>query len=184
LSITADNPLFSTLSAQIALDDYKKYKPDFIFTKGLPIGCNLYCLKLNALDVANFMKKDSNTEIWGPFVNRSDFFYVHDIILHSHLSERNRLTLDYPEDYNILKLIYCRFDKDYVITFEDVQNIFLENPNLWKINEHCVQRIPSADEIYRIENIFNKNIAIATKYVNNNNLNIIPGYTKNIVDII
>ena len=40
LSITADNPLFSQEASQILLKILRKGEADFVFTKGLPMGCN------------------------------------------------------------------------------------------------------------------------------------------------
>lgn len=135
VSITADNPLFSIYYSQLAVDWYKQKSHDFIFIKGLPIGCATYFLNTNALRVANKMKKESNTEIWGPFVNRPDFFSIGELIINgSPFDEQYRLTCDYSEDYELLRNIYSHFPKNAIPEVHAVFDVLLKEKELLKIN--------------------------------------------------
>ena len=158
LSITADNPLFSIKSAQLVLDQFRVDEPDFIFTKGMPIGCCVTGLKTNALRVANVMKEDTDTEIWGPFVNRSDFFSITEIhFQNSPFKEEKRLTIDYTEDYELLQKVYSNYEMDAIPETEDVLTYLEEQPELWEINKGRKQKYPSEDEIKRITQAFDDN---------------------------
>ena len=76
LSITADNPLHSTYHSSIIIENVEKEVTDFVFPKGLPLGLVPYYLRTDALDVAVQMKKRTDTQIWGPYVNQPDFFNI------------------------------------------------------------------------------------------------------------
>lgn len=140
VSITADNPLFSIYYSQLAVDFYKNSNADFIFIKGLPIGCATYFLNTKALRVANFMKKESNTEIWGPFVNRPDFFNIGELIVNnSPFDEKTRLTCDYSEDYELLRKIYSYFPGNALPEVHEVFDILLKDKELLTINAQRTQ---------------------------------------------
>lgn len=135
LSITADNPLFSIYTSQIAVDWYKKESFDFIFTIGLPIGIGTYFIDTKALQVACHMKKEINTEIWGPFVNRPDFFKIGELIItNSPYNENYRLTCDYPEDYVLIRSLYSNFESNAIPSIHRIFDILRQKPALLKIN--------------------------------------------------
>lgn len=158
ISITADNPLFSMYYAQIAVDWYKREGFDFIFIKGIPIGCASYLIDVPALQVANYMKKESFTEIWGPFVNRSDFFKIGDIVVGgSPFDEQTRLTLDYTEDYALLRKIYTHFPTDSTPNLHDVIDLLVENPDLLKINSAKTQSTLDEKFLEEIQANFTRN---------------------------
>ena len=177
LSITADNPLFSVYSGQLVLDTFRNDFPDFIFSKGLPIGCNVNGLKTDALRVANYMKKDSDTEIWGPFVNRPDFFNITEIFFESSpFREEKRLTLDYTEDYLLFQKLYALQRNDEVLSTEYVLNYLKESALLWKINEDRKQIMPTSSEIEEIKKQFDLNLEKGYEFITQNNFIINPLY--------
>lgn len=158
VSITADNPLFSIHTSNLIVDMYKKDKFDFINTKGLPIGCGTYLLDVKALKIANFMKQQSDTEIWGPFINRPDFFNVADLVVkNSPFDEKFRITLDYPEDYDFLRNIFKNFEKRSIPELLDVFDLFLEDPDLLEINKMHKQFMPKKEVLERIDKEFEDN---------------------------
>ena len=111
VSITADNPLFSIYTAELISNWYNTESFDFIFSRGLPIGCNPYLIDRQALDIAIFMKNETDTEIWGPFVYQPEFFKIGELIVtNSPFKEEKRLTCDYSEDYKLLQSIYNMFN--------------------------------------------------------------------------
>lgn len=174
LSITADNPLHSFTIAQQIVDIYKRKQPDFIFTKGLPIGIAPYFLDAKALKIAVRMKKEANTEIWGPFVNRPDFFNIANInILNSPLNEHYRLTCDYPEDYFLLLSLINLIDPKNQPNIHNIFSCLKDNEKLWKINQGVVQKLPEETEIERINTFFdnNKSLGIQTAKEINKELN-------------
>lgn len=155
LSITADNPLFSIYTSQLLMDSFKKEPFDFGFTKGLPIGLATSLLEVNALDVAVHMKNQSDTEIWGPFLNRPDFFNVfHLIVANSPFDENKRLTVDYSEDYLLMCEIYKSFEKERIIDIHSLGRFFEKNSHLWEINKQRSQKWPTQNELEKIDHEF------------------------------
>ena len=184
LSITADNPLFSIYISQIILNFYKQKKLDFIFSKGLPIGCCPALVTTQSLQIVNFIKKDNDTEIWGPFVNHSDIFNIGEIIVtNSPFKEEKRLTCDYPQDYLLLSKIYKYFPNDYLPDIHEILEIMKQNPAFWEINSMHQQRYLSDEEVKRINLIFNNKKNDALEYATLIGKNLKSGYYKFEVEI-
>lgn len=184
VSVTADNPLFSIYTAEIAVDWYKKNGCDFIFTKGLPIGITTYFLDVNALSVAIKMKKELDTEIWGPFVNRPDFFNIGEIqIMNSPYKEELRLTCDFVEDYNLINKIYSAFNSKVIIDIFQIFKLLQENDNYIKINKMHNQLKVSQPVLESISLEFDKNKELGMKYAQKINKKLIPGFSSLKVNI-
>lgn len=176
LSITADNPLHSILIAENIITIYKTQQPDFIFTGGLPVGIAPYFLNTKALRVVMMMKKESETEIWGPFVNHSDFFRIGKLqVNNSHFKANKRLTCDYPEDYKLFKAIYTNFHPNHIPSINEVFNFLKENPSLWEINNMHEQQYVSLDKLDLISIDFNKNREAGIRYAAEINKPLKPG---------
>lgn len=125
LSITADNPLHSIYVSNLMIDWIKKEPSDFVFTSGLPIGLAPYFLNANALEIAMGMKEKTDSEIWGPFVNRPDFFKIGYLDLETKLFPKDtRLTCDYIDDYSLLLNIYSQFATGYAPSIFEVAELF------------------------------------------------------------
>jgi spore coat polysaccharide biosynthesis protein SpsF len=152
LSITADNPLFSIYTSQVLVDSFKKDPFDFGFTKGLPIGLATSLLETKALAVALHMKKQSDTEIWGPFLNRPDFFNIFQLIVkNAPFDENRRLTVDYIEDYLLMFKVYNSLEKDGIIDIINLGQFFEKNSQLWDINKQRFQISPTQNELAKID---------------------------------
>ncbi len=153
LSITADNPLFCIETSKMLVEWNRKDRFDFMFTKGLPIGCATYLLNVEALKLAIQIKKESDTEIWGPFVNREDFFKIGDLIVdNSPFKEEKRLTIDYPEDYSLMQKIYNDFSQDSVLSLRYVLKHL--DDDYWNININRKQHFTSNDDLEKINAAF------------------------------
>lgn len=178
LSITADNPLHSFYYGSVIIDLVKKSNFDFLFPKGLPLGVVPYYIKTNALDVAIQMKKHADTEIWGPFVNRPDFFHICNLIIkNDRLKESVRLTCDYNEDYHLLRMIYRNFDKDFIPSIFDVEDFIDNNKDVLDLNKSLKQIVPSKEILSKIKENFDREIKEGIKIIRENNYNILPGET-------
>lgn len=157
ISITADNPLHSYFIGKKLADHYRSNKPDFIFTYGLPVGIAPYFLSTKALQIAVAMKKDTETEIWGPFVKQPDFFNISEFIVKgSPYSEEKRLTCDYPQDYELIKTIIHNFDRGHYPDIYDIFNLFKVKPELWQINAECKQNTINQEILKTIHDNFKK----------------------------
>ena len=158
LSITSDNPLFSFYNAQLMVDWYRQEQPDFIYTKGLPIGCSPTMIDYQALRVAHHIKQHSDTEIWGPFINRPDFFKVGELqVTNSPFEKGKRLTCDYPEDYTLIRTIYNHFEPSRTPSFHDVAELLTNQPEIWKLNKKHRQKQLEEAVRQQIDQTFQEN---------------------------
>lgn len=165
VSITADNPMLSIHSSSIMVDLYRTVGYDFLYSSGLPMGCNTTLIDVKALRIVNFIKKQSDTEIWGPFINRPDFFNVAEIrILNSPISAEYRITIDYPEDYKLLRKIYDQFQSTHVPNLINVLEMLAKSEELRSINVMHQQQMLSSAAIESINMQFNKSKRRASKY--------------------
>ena len=179
VSITADNPLFSIYTSSYLINLYKKNQHDFINTKNLPVGCGTYLLDVRALEIVNYMKQQSDTEIWGPFINRPDFFNVADLVVkNSYFNEKIRITLDYPEDYEFIETIYKEFDTNETPNLVNVFKLLKSKPSLLKINKMHIQRMHSEKKMKQIDDEFNANKISAINFAKSIGKNLSANYTS------
>jgi len=183
ISITADNPLHSIYIAQVLIKKYKKNNFDFIFTKGLPIGIAPYFIKTDALRVANFMKNATNTEIWGPFVNRPDFFNIGELqVTNSPFKEEKRLTCDEKEDYNLLQALFSKFETQSP-DLNEVFSMLNQHPEIWNFNQSIIQRSVSDKILSNINSNFDKMIVRARIFAKENGIMLNAGLTVKKINI-
>lgn len=158
LSITGENPLFSISYANRTLDVIKREKPDFVLYEGLPIGCAIYGLNVKALEVVCEVKKEVDTEIWGPLINRPEIFDVHiEKVNPFYNRPLLRVTCDYFEDYRLLNSIFKNYSVDQVPSLYDALGLLDSNPELLQINAKNKQASLSEEKIREINEFFKKN---------------------------
>lgn len=136
INITGENPLFSIYHADLVVNHAKQEKYDFIHIKGLPIGCAVYGIRPEALKTVCEVKKEIDTEIWGPLINRPEIFKTKEIEVEPFYANPTlRITTDYPEDYRFIQSIYNYFSSTTIPSFSEVIKILNANPGLLEINE-------------------------------------------------
>jgi spore coat polysaccharide biosynthesis protein SpsF len=89
------------------------------------------------------MKSESDTEVWGGYFTDTGLFNVQTIEPDEPELIRPdiRLTLDYPEDYELFKRIFDRLYKpDTVFSLKEIVALFNENPKLLEINRDVHQQ--------------------------------------------
>ena len=178
LSITADNPLHSFYYGSKIVDISLKNNFDFIFPEGLPLGIAPYYIKTDALEVAVKMKKKTNTEVWGPFVNRPDFFNICNLKITSHTlnPSTTRLTCDYQEDYQNLIQIYSNFNKNHIPSIFEIEKLINENEQIGIINNSIQQLTTPPDILSEIKKEFDLAIEFGKDIINQNEYKILPGH--------
>jgi len=140
LNITADNPLFSIEYSNLAVDILKRMKSDFVKISGLPLGTAPYGLSIRAVETVCRFKSLANTEIWGYLLDRPDIFDVVDIEAQGKLNRPDlRLTMDYEEDYLLIKNIYQSNPATELLNLYNVVDFLSSNNDIAKINQNCVQ---------------------------------------------
>jgi len=126
------DPLFIDITSRIL----KSSNFDFIGWNNLPLGTSPVGIKVNALEKVCSLKETINTETgWGKFFTETGLFQV------KYLSPDDpelidtsiRLTLDYPEDFQLFEKIYDNLKEPF--SLKDVINLLHKKPELQKINE-------------------------------------------------
>lgn len=158
VSITGENPIFSTDYASMVIDILLEKDADFVNINGLPIGCAVYGLKTKALKLVCSIKKEIDTEIWGPLINRPEIFNVVNISAHEGLNISGlRLTNDYPEDFELMTRIFDSYPYKSLPSLESVINLLKRNPEMLKINSERVQKGVEQEILDRIDNFYKTN---------------------------
>lgn len=158
LSITGENPIFSTDYASRVIDILTEQQADFVYIDGLPVGCAVYGLKSKALKLVCQIKKEVDTEIWGPLINRSDIFNVVKIEADKGLNIDNlRLTNDYPEDFQMMTKIFNQFPYKSQPSLESVIQLLNERQDILAINKNCIQKGLEPGVAERIDTFYKEN---------------------------
>jgi len=140
LVITADNPLITIHYSNLIVDEIKRNKYDFIKLEGLPLGVATYGMRVKALEVVCKIKTIMDTEIWGYLINRPEVFDIKAIKITDKLNKPElRLTLDYDEDYELIRNIYYNVPFKKVLNLYNVIDYLDKNPEIAKINQKCIQ---------------------------------------------
>lgn len=166
IGITADNPLFSIYHANLLVDIVKRNPSiDFAYTSGMPIGINIYAMKVKALETVCAVKEEVDTEIWGYLIKRPEIFNIQEIKAENIFSRNYRMTLDERSDYLFLKAIYDSFSKEEVICLLSAYDYLDKNQEFAKINVHVLQRDLDQNTKDKIDKFYlsNKNTIISVK---------------------
>jgi spore coat polysaccharide biosynthesis protein SpsF len=157
VGITADNPLFSVYHANRVGDILRREpKTDFTFTKGLPLGVNIYALGRKALETVCAVKEVVDTEIWGYLVNRPDIFNVQAMEAEPEYRREYRLTLDEPSDYALMQGLFSEFAPDSVPDLMQAYRVLDANPALAGLNNAVIQRDLDEETKRRIEEFYSR----------------------------
>ena len=159
VGITGENPLFSIEYTDKIIEEARKGEYDLITAKGLPIGCAVYAIKTDALELICKVKEVIDTEIWGCLINQPTVFknkYID--VEKEYFWPDLRITCDYPEDYEFLTEIFDnlgykeRLDLPYVLKY------LKENPHITNIHKKKVQLDLNPKTINKINNYFSNNL--------------------------
>jgi len=97
-------------------------------------------MKVKALEVVCKIKNIVNTEIWGNLIDRPEIFNIKTIKIADKLNRPElRLTLDYDEDYELIRNIYSNIPFKKVLNLYNVIDYLDNNPEIAKINQNCIQ---------------------------------------------
>jgi len=159
LGITADNPLITIRYSNLIVDEIKTNKYDFIKLEGLPLGVATYGMKVKALEVVCKIKSIIDTEIWGYLIDRSEIFDIKTIKITDKLNRPElRLTLDYEEDYELIRNIYSNISFKKVLNLYNVIDYLDKNSEIAKINQNYVQLDLDEKVKEEIDKYYKKNL--------------------------
>ena len=141
-STTGDNAFTDPVIMDKMIKFFEERSADFVFCKDLPLGIQTYLIRMSAMKEALRRKDTIDTEIWGDYLNRPEIYKVFEYKVSNPLYHHPewRLTLDYPEDYELYKKIFDElYEEGKIFSFEEIMNLLNRKPEIMKINEHKKQ---------------------------------------------
>ena len=140
INITADCPLIDPYYIDLVAKKISQGKYDLVRSFDLPHGIFVYGIKVKALETICKIKKKDDTEIWERYFTDTGIFKIHDIKIKnkSHIKPGLRLTVDYKEDFILIKKIFNKLwlDNKFFNT-SDILQLLKKEPELLKINNKC-----------------------------------------------
>ena len=138
LSTTGDNVFTDPIIMDKMVEFFENNRADFVFCKDLPIGIQTYIIRMSAMEDGIKRKNVEDTEIWGGYLNRPELYKVYQFHVKDPLYKHPewRLTLDYPEDYKLIKNIFDElYTEDNIFSLKEIMNLLKNNPDLLNINK-------------------------------------------------
>ncbi|NPE07417.1 MAG: 3-deoxy-manno-octulosonate cytidylyltransferase [Asgard group archaeon] len=141
INISADNPLVSIKYIERIREEFENTNADHIRCMDLPIGLFSYGLKPAALKEVCKIKKSKQTEVWGRYFTETGLFEVRDLVVDDNHKRNYRMTLDYPEDFELFEAIFSHFGEEtYKTNIDDILQFLDENPDIAAINMDCQKK--------------------------------------------
>lgn len=122
----------------MAFEQMKKNKVDFIFSENMLPAAFTYCIHSDALKKVCEIKDTDDTEMMWTFFLDTNIFKTEALKVNNPEDfQRNglRITLDYIEDYNFFLKVFKEFDlfkNNY--SLPEILQLLDKNKSLWKIN--------------------------------------------------
>jgi spore coat polysaccharide biosynthesis protein SpsF len=138
IAVDGDDILCDPIYIDKTIDTLVKTKADLVTCDKLPLGTACNGMKFEALKKVCEIKSQSDTEVWRGYFTDTGLFKV--IFLEPDDAELSRpeirLTLDYPEDYELFKQIFEElYVPGKVFSLKEVITLFNNNPHLMDINK-------------------------------------------------
>lgn len=154
IGITADNPMFSIEHAEALINEVNESNCDYVKYSGLPLGAAPYIMKVAAFEVINRLKEDGETEFW-PEYFREELFDIKEIEVSEEYKRPDfRLTIDYPEDYELMKTLYERVNFEEYLSLEDAIKWLDSNPSEASVNSERKQLWLEKGRVSKIDRLF------------------------------
>ena len=134
----ADNPFHEPSHIDRAIKNAVETGVDFVTVSDLPIGSWVKGVKRTALERVYSTKGDQNTEVFTRFFTENPEFSIQTLPADPDLPRFDpelRLTIDYQEDLDLLRMIYDRLSHcGDSISLHEVLSLMVREPELLKIN--------------------------------------------------
>lgn len=137
--ITGDNPLTDPGLIDIMIESHINANADYTRIDNLPIGVTAEVITFTALKKAFQMAENSRQSEYmtNYFVENSKFFKLNILQPDERIKRpQYRLTIDYSEDYELMKRVFLHFDQSQWFSIGDVIKFLDDNPEIAKINSH------------------------------------------------
>lgn len=138
VAVDGDDILCDPIYIDKTIEKLVETNADLVTCDKLPLGTACNGMKVKALRKVCEMKSQSDTEVWRGYFTDTGLFKV--IFLEPDDAELIRpdirLTLDYPEDYELLKRIFEKlYVRGEVFSLKEVVTLFNNDPSLLDINK-------------------------------------------------
>lgn len=138
IRLTGDNPIIDSNYLEKTLDSHIKSNSDYTKTSGLPLGTNFEVVKSVALTSrVKFARTQEEKEHVTYHLARSKDTRKNFVSFSSPIANI-RLTIDYPEDYAMLTILFQHGLKP--LTLENVQKIVTQLPWIKEVNSKMIQK--------------------------------------------
>ena len=139
---TGDN-LFQDAFIDRMIDFFEENNADFVYCYDLPIGVPTFLVRMSIFKEAIDCKDEINTERWVGYLNRPEVYRVFEFKVSDPIYYHPdwRLTMDYPEDYEVFKRIYNELYREgEILSIEEIMTLLNKKPEIMKINKKKVQK--------------------------------------------
>lgn len=137
IRLTADCPVFDHRVLDVAIEQLRP-ETDYMgmFSETFPDGVDLEIVKFTVLEQAwREARLASEREHVTMYIkNNKQLFVMQDYICPLGNLHDQRWTIDEPEDYEFIKVIYNHFAPKWDFSMEDIYTFLGENPEVTKIN--------------------------------------------------
>ena len=142
--ITGDCPIVDSEIVDECIRNFKEKNVDYlsnVFPPTYPDGLDVEVFKFSTLQSANTLATDTfDREHVTSFIHKSDKFSKANLENNEDLSQL-RLTVDYQEDFEVIKNIFNFFADNIYFGWKDVIDLKNKKPELFKVNENIKRNI-------------------------------------------
>ena len=136
--ITADNPFTDPQIISILIHSQEEKKADYTWMEGLPVGVGSEVISMSTLEKAASLATDPyDREHVTSFIKRSPNLFKINILdaPKEFKYPEYRLTVDYPEDYQVIRKIYrALHSNDELISLKEIIKFLKEHPDIANLN--------------------------------------------------
>lgn len=137
IRITGDNPLTDPGIIDLMVQEHTKSSSDYTRMDNLPSGITSEVITFSALKKAFKLAEESkNSEYMTWYFTKNPGVFKLNVLQPEDALKRPqyRLTVDYPEDYELMKQIFHHFKNKQDFTIKEVINFLDDNPDIAGIN--------------------------------------------------
>lgn len=145
VDITGDCPMVDPRHIDYLVSYVTKFNYDYASNcvkRTWPDGLDIQVYKTDALERVKVLFHPKQHCGWNIAQHREAFKLYNRIASNFIHWPELGLTLDTPEDYELLKIIFDKFGKDIAFKVEDVVMFLKNNPDLLKINKNVKRKTP------------------------------------------
>jgi spore coat polysaccharide biosynthesis protein SpsF len=136
IRITCDMPLLDITTIEQYIEAFSEFRPDYIYPGNFNLLSGTMCELFSAFAIKESHKHHRGPAIAKYIVENQSEFTLHPIdIRHDVCRSDVRLDLDYPEDFELMEVIYNNLYKGQPIALEEAYRFLDDNPSYILINQ-------------------------------------------------